>query len=187
MNRSTLDKLISSTGVIIVAILLAASGGLFYGYTFIHSQVRDQLAEQKIVFPEAGSKSLNALPADDKKKVEKYAGQQLTTGAQAKVFADNYIAVHLDESGDGKTYAEASAASRANPDDAELAAQVQTLFRGETLRGMLLNAYAFDTMAIVAMYAAWGALAGGILLAILAALGFRHAGAAAKAQAKKRK
>lgn len=186
MNRSTLDKLVSSTGLIIAIILLAASGGLFYAYNFVHSQVHDQLAQQKITFPEADSKSLNALPDADKKLVAKYAGQQLLTGAQAKVFADNYIAVHLKKSGEGKTYAEVSSAALANPADTKLAGQVQTLFRGETLRGLLLNAYAFDTMAVVAKYAALVSLVGGFLLAVLAALGFRHAGVAAKAKAKKR-
>lgn len=186
MNRSTLDKLISSTGLIIGVVLLIASCGLFYAYSFIHSQVHDQLAQQKITFPEADSKSLNALPDDDKKAVAKYAGQQLLTGSQAKVFADNYIAVHLEKSGQGKTYAEVSSAALANPGDTKLAAQVQTLFRGETLRGLLLNAYAFDTMAIVAKYAALFSLIGGVLLSVLAMLGFRHAGATAKAQAKKR-
>lgn len=187
MNRSTLDKLVSSTGLIIAIVLLFASGGLFYAYQFVHSEVRNQLVQQKITFPEADSKSLNALPEADKKLVAKYAGQQLLTGAQAKVFADNYIAVHLEKSGEGKTYAEVSSASLANPTDSKLAAQVQTLFRGETLRGLLLNAYAFDTMAVVAKYAALVSLAGGILLAVLAVLGFRHAGVAAKSQTKKRK
>jgi hypothetical protein len=185
MNRSTLDKLVSSTGLIIAIILLAASGGLFYAYNFVHTQVHDQLAQQKITFPEANSKALDVLPDTDKKAIAKYAGQPLLTGAQAKVFADNYIGVHLKKVADGSTYAEVSSAAIANPGDAKLAAQVQTLFRGETLRGLLLNAYAFDTMAIVAKYAALVSLAGGLLLVILAALGFRHAGAAAKTQTTK--
>lgn len=186
MNRSTLDKLISSTGLVIAILLLAAAGGLFYAYNFVHSQVYDQLAEQKIVFPEKGSKALEALPEADRKKIAEYAGQPLVTGAQAKVFADNYIAVHLDSSGDGKTYSEVSTAARANPNDPKLAKQVETLFKGETLRGMLLNAYAFDTMALVAKYAAIASLAGGLLLVVLSAFGFRHAGVAAKTQNKKR-
>lgn len=186
MNRSTLDKLISSTGLLIAVLLLAASGGLFYAHNFVHSQVHNQLAQQKITFPEANSKPLNALPDADKQAVSKYAGQQLVTGAQAKVFADNYIAVHLKKAAGGQTYSEVSSASLENPSDTKLAGQVQLLFRGETLRGMLLNAYAFDTMAVVAKYAAVTALVGGIVLAILALLGFRHA-KVAKAPAKKRK
>ncbi len=180
MNRSTLDRLVSSTGLIIAVVLLGASGGLYFTYNFIHSQVHDQLSEQRITFPAAGSKSLEALPEADRKEVAKYAGQQLVTGAQAKVFADNYIKVHVEKSGGGKTYSEASTAARANPEDPALKGQVETLFKGETLRGLLLNAYAFDTMAVVAKYASVLSLAGGLLLVVLALLGFRHAGTAAK-------
>lgn len=182
MNRSTVDKLISTTGLVVAAVLLAASATLFYASSFIHQQVHDQLAAQKITFPEAGSASLTSLPADDKAQVAQYAGQQLVTGAQAKVFADNYIAVHINKTGGGKTYAELSSASLAAPTDTALAAKVQVVFRGETLRGLLLNAYAFDTMATVARYAAVGALLSGALLIVLSALGFNHAGRAGKSK-----
>lgn len=175
MNRSTLDKIISSTGLLLAVVLFAASAGLFYSYNFIHQQVHDQLQQQKITFPAAGSKALEALSEVDKKAVSEYAGQSVVTGAQAKVFADNYIAAHIRGIADGKTYSEVSTLSRANPEDAKLAGQVQTLFRGETLRGLLLNAYAFDTMAIVAKYAATGALIAGTLLLVLSWLGFMHA------------
>jgi len=180
MNRSTLDRLVSTTGVVVAVVLLAASGALFYAHHFIHTQVYNQLSAEKITFPAAGSSSLDALPAADKAAMSKYAGQQMTTGAQAETWADHYIAVHLKEIGSGQTYSQLSAASMANPSNQKLAAQVQTVFRGETLRGLLLNAYAFDTMATVANYAAYGALAAGVVMLILAALGFRHAGAAAK-------
>ena len=175
MNRRALDKLISSAGLIIALVLLAGSGALFYAHHFIHSQVHNQLAAEKVTFPVVGSSALTALPAADQPFVSKYAGQQLLTGAQAEVFADHFIAVHLRAIGGGKTYAELSAASLANPSDQQLVAQVQTVFRGETLRGLLLNAYAFDTMAVVANFAALGAAAAGIVLLILAALGFNHA------------
>ena len=185
MDRSTLDKLISSTGLIIAIVLLGVSGGLFYAYNFIHSQVNTQLAQQKIVFPEASSKAIEVLPDTDKKEVSKYADQQLTTGAQAKVFADNYIAVHLKKVAGGQTYSEVSAAAQANPTDTKLNAQVQTLFRGETLRGLLLNAYAFDTMAMVASYAAIGTLVASLVLLILVFLGFQHAGVTARKRRKR--
>lgn len=174
MHRSTLDKLISSTGLIVGVVLLAASAGLFYAHSFVRQEVRGQLAAQKITFPAAGSTALAALGPEDRAAVSKHAGQQVLTGAQAEVFADHYIAAHLQKIGGGQTYAELSAASMARPDDAKLAAQVSTVFKGETLRGMLLNAYAFGTMALVAYYAAWGALAAGLLLIVLAALGFYH-------------
>jgi hypothetical protein len=180
MNRATLDKLISSTGLLLAALLLAASGALFWTYSFIHSQVHDQMAAEKIYFPDAGSAGLNALPQPDRDKVAQYAGQQLLTGSQAEVFADHYIKVHLKTIGGGKTYSELSAASIADPANAKLAGQVQTLFRGETLRGMLLNAYAFDTMAVVARYAAWGAMIAGVALILLSIFGFRHAKIAGK-------
>ena len=187
MNRSTLDKLISSIGLIVALALFAAAGGLAYAHNFVHKEVHDQLAAQKIMFPAPGSRSLNALPDADKAEISKYAGQQLLTGAQAKAFADHYIAVHLKEIGGGKTYAELSSASLANPSDTTLAGKVQTVFRGETLRGMLLNAYAFDTMATVANAAAYGALIAGIVLLVLAILGFGHARLATKTATKTKK
>lgn len=176
MTRSTLDKLISVTGLVVAAVLVVLSAALWWGQDFIHSQVTEQLSAQRISFPAADSEALNALDQEDKDAVSQYAGDQLTTGAQAKVYADNYIDAHLDNIGGGKTYAELSEESRANPTDQALAGQVQTVFKGETLRGLLLNAYAFDTMATVARIAAVAAAAGAVALVILAALGFRHAG-----------
>jgi len=174
MNRKKLDRIISTAAVVIAVALLAGAGGLSYAHSFIHKQVHDQLAAEKITFPAAGSEGLLALPAADQAKVTQYAGQQLLSGAQAKVFADNYIAVHLKKIGAGQTYSELSAASLANPSDQKLAGQVATVFRGETLRGLLLNAYAFDTMATVASYAAFGALVAGLVLLLLAGLGYYH-------------
>lgn len=179
MKRSIVDRLISTMGAVIAVGLLAASGALFYAHQFIHSQVYRQLSAEAITFPASNSAGLNAIPAADKTIISKYAGQQLTTGAQAEAFADHYIAVHLKEISGGKTYAQLSTASLANPSDQKLAAETQTVFRGETLRGLLLNAYAFDTMATVASYAAYGALVAGVVLLILAVLGFWHAGLAA--------
>lgn len=190
MNRSILDKALSSAGLIVSVVLFGAAIGLQYTHVFVHGQVRDQLAAQKITFPKAGSEELNALPAADKEEVNEFAGQQLLTGRQAKVFADNYIAVHLKKIGGGKTYSELSAASLADPTNAKLAGQVQTVFRGETLRGLLLNAYAFDTMAVVAGYAAIGALIAAFLTLGLSLLGFVHASRLAreaKGKTKRRK
>lgn len=191
MDRSTLDKLISSTGLIIGVVLLAAAGVLVYASNFIHGQVHDNLVSEKIMFPTTSDKGYTALPDTDKAAIAPYAGQQLLTGAQAQVFANHYIAVHLQNIGDGKTYSELSAESMANPSDTALAGKVATVFRGETLRGILLNAYAFDTMATVARVAALGALVSGGILIVLAFLGFGHAGKVAtkpaKSTAKKRR
>lgn len=141
----------------------------------MHGQVSDQLTQQQIVFPAAGSKGLTSLPPADQAAITPYAGQTMETGAQAEAFADHYIKVHLAEVAGGQTYSQVSAKALANPSDQQLAGQVQTLFRGETLRGLLLNAYAFDTMASVALVAAWICLVAGLVLLALAVLGVLHA------------
>jgi len=183
MNRSFLDRLVSATGAIVGVVLLAAAALLFFAHSYVHGQVADQLREQQITFPAAGSQAITSLPRADQDEISKYAGQTMETGAQAKAFADHYIKVHLGEVANGQTYAQVSAKALAAPDNQQLAGQVQTLFRGETLRGLLLNAYAFDTMATVALIAAWICVAGGVLLLLLAFLGIRHARTAVRAPA----
>ena len=173
MRRKTFDALVSATGLVIAAVLLAASGLLFWANSFIEDNVHSQLAAQKIFIPTMSSGALDD-PAI-KPYLSKYAGQQLTTGMQAKAYADHFIAVHLKESTGNRTYSELSTASRAKPDDQQLAGLVQLSFRGETLRGMLLNAYAFAKMAQVAVIAAWIALGTGLSLLVLAVLGMFHA------------
>ena len=175
MKRSTIDKVLSTIGLLMTAVLLIASGALFFTQNFIHTQVSQQLEPQKIVFPAADSTAINALSAVDKEAVSKYAGQQVLTGAQANVFANNYIAAHIKTIGGGKSYSELSAASMADPTNTKLSGQVNTIFKGETLRGMLLNAYAFDTMSVVALFAAYGAAIAGFIMLILSLLGFSHA------------
>ena len=130
-----------------------------------------QLAAQKIVFPADNSP---AIKAPEFAAMHQYAGQLMTNGAQAEVYADHFIANHLREIGGGKTYAQLSEASLANPKNAALAGQVQTMFRGETLRGLLLNAYAFWKMGQIALIAAISAFAAAGLLLILSILGYAH-------------
>lgn len=173
MNRKSLDKLVSAVGLVVATVLAVAGALLTWAHVYVHNEVHDQLAAQRIFFPEPGSDALKSDKIGP--YLNKYAGQQLTTGAQAKAFADHYIAVHLDESTGGMTYSELSTKSRQNPQDEQLAQQVQIAFRGETLRGMLLNAYAFDTMAQVALFGAFAAFGGAVVLYVLAALGFVHA------------
>jgi hypothetical protein len=133
--------------------------------------VHTQLAAQKIFFPPKGEATASPLIGPF---INKYAGQQLLTGEQAGAFANHYIAVHLQESGGGLTYAELSAKSRANPTDAKLAAAVQTAFRGETLRGLLLNAYAFGKMGQIALIASVVSFIGAGVMLLLSLLGFAH-------------
>ncbi len=175
MNRSVIDRLVSAVGAVVAAVCLGGAALLFVAHGYVHSQVAQQLTEQNITFPAAGSGGLTSLPPADQAVMAKYAGQTMTTGDQAKAFADHYIKAHLAKVADGKTYSEVSALAQATPTDTALAGQVQTLFRGETLRGLLLNAYAFDTMGNLALIAAWAALVAGLLLLALTALGVRHA------------
>jgi hypothetical protein len=173
MRRKSFDALASAAGLVVAAVLLAASGLLFWANSFVSDNVHSQLSAQKIFIPTVKSGALDD-PAI-KPYLTKYAGQQLVNGDQAKAYADHFIAVHIKAIGGGKTYSELSSLARANPKDATLQGQVDTVFRGETLRGMLLNAYAFGMMAKVAVIAAWIALSTGLALLVLAVLGFVHA------------
>lgn len=173
MRRKSFDTLAATAGLLVAAVLLAASGLLLWAHTFVTDNVRTQLSAEKIFFPATGTAALDD-PAI-KPYLTQYAGQQLVNGDQAKAYADHFIAVHLTAIGGGQTYAALSAQAQAAPTDTVLAGKVATVFKGETLRGLLLNAYAFGTMAKVAFVAFWIALGSGLLLLSLAALGFGHA------------
>jgi len=172
MKRRTFDVLASAVGLVLAALLLVAGGLLTWAHSFVQDEVHSQLAAQKIYFPSASDPQLK-LP--EFAAVRQYAGQQLTTGDQAQVYADHYIANHLNTIGGGQTYAQLSAKAQTIPNDAKLADQVQTMFRGETLRGLLLNAYAFGKMGYIAGIAAIVAFVGGGLLLVFGGLGFWHA------------
>jgi hypothetical protein len=181
--RATLDKLISWAGVLLAVVLLIASGLLFWASTFVGNQVHDQLAAQKITMPTSQT-GLADLPKSDQAALSQYAGQQMTTGPQARAYADHFIAVHLGEAGSGKTYSEisgqylqqcsdpATASTKACED---LGALRQTMFQGETLRGLLLYGFAFATIGTIAGYAAWVSLIAAIALGLLVGFGFWHA------------
>jgi hypothetical protein len=171
MRRRTFDALATGTGVLLAAILLVAGGLLTWGHSFIGNEVHTQLAAQQIYFPASNSP---AIKAPEFAAMHQYAGQLMTTGAQAEVYADHFIANHLKAIGGGKTYAQLSAASLAQPANTALAGQVQTVFRGETLRGLLLNAYAFWEMGQIMLIAAIAAFAAAALMLVLSALGFAH-------------
>jgi hypothetical protein len=174
MRRRTFDLIASAVGLLLAVLLLAGGGLLTWAYSFTNSQVQQQLTQQQIVFPAADSAALKALPAADASAMKPYAGQLMSNGAQAKTYADHFIAVHLKEIGGGKTYSQLSAQSQANPGNAALKAQVDTLFQGNTLRGLLLNAYAFWQIGQIALIAAIVAFAAGVIMLVLAALGFWH-------------
>ena len=176
--RSSFDKLISWTGIVVAVVLLFAGGLLVWASSFATQNVHDQLKAQQITMPVAEALTTPAQKA----ALGQYAGQDLTTGAQAKAYADNYIQVHMDEASGGKTYSQISgefmAASKADPTaqaTKDLGDLRQTLFMGTTLRGMLLNAYAFATLGTIAMWAAIASFIGAAVMLALGVLGLRHA------------
>lgn len=172
MRRRTFDALVSVAGLVLAGVLVVAGGLLLWGHSFVEGQVSSQLAAQKIVFPAANSP---AIKASEFAAMRQYAGQTMTTGAQAEVYADHFIANHLKEIGGGQTYAQLSAKALAQPKNAALAAQVDAMFKGTTLRGMLLNAYAFWKMGQIALWAAIVSFIGATSLLVLSVLGFIHA------------
>ena len=155
MSKEVRFRIIALQAVMVLVFAFCA-GFLYWGSGFVNGMIHDQLAAQQIYFPAKDSAAIKALPAADAAAVQGYASQQLLTGDQAKVYANNFIGVHLKAVAGGKTYSQASAASQANPQDPKLAGQVQTLFRGETLRGLLLNAWGWSQVGMYALYAAIG-------------------------------
>jgi hypothetical protein len=172
MSRKVVDYLVSSAGLIVVIVLVATGGLLLWGHNFINNQVHNQLASQKIFFPPKGSPAIQGAQFA---AMQKYAGQQLTTGPQAQTYADHFIGVHLSEVAGGKTYAQVSSAALADPTNATLKGEAATLFQGTTLRGLLLNAYAFGKVAQIAGIAAIVSFVGAAILLVLSILGFVHA------------
>jgi len=145
MRRTTFDKLLGWVGVSLGIVLLAAGGLLLWGSAYVHNTVQGQLAAQQITFPPAAAfahpKAGSEITPNMIPSVSQYAGQQLLTGQQAEAYADHFIAQHITDMAGGKTYSQLSAASMAQPNNTQLSGLVATVFKGETLRSMLLNAY----------------------------------------------
>jgi hypothetical protein len=166
-------------GLALAAILLAAGGLLLWGSTYVHNTVQSQLSAQQIYFP---PKAAFAHPAAGSEitpamipSVSQYAGQQLLTGQQAEAYADHFIAQHVTDMSGGKTYSQLSAESLAQPGNTQLAGLVSTVFKGETLRSMLLNAYGWWKVSQITYIAAIASLALGGLALAGSALGFAFA------------
>jgi hypothetical protein len=189
MRRKTFDAILTAGGLVLAVVLLVAGGLLSWGHNFVTSEVRTQLSAQKIFIPPVGPAL--ADPAI-KPYLTKYAGQQLVNGEQAKAYADHFIAVHVKGISGNRTYAElgdaqttlkaqiADAKTAGTPTAAldqqltDLNSARETVFKGETLRGMLLNAYAFGTMGKIAGIAAVGAFIGAGIMFLLTLLGLAH-------------
>jgi hypothetical protein len=164
----------------VVAIFVLAIGtiGAYAAYAFTNTQIHDQLAPQQIVFPKDAAAG---LPDN----LHAYAGQQVLTGDQAHAYAEQFIGLHLSEIGQGHPYsywsgkALADRAAAAAATDATIKAQLSaqaaqeqstadTLFKGETLKGLLNEAYAFSVFGQIAFYATLGlGLAGLVVLGAL--------------------
>lgn len=179
MKRRVFDLLVSTAGAVIVVVLLAAGGFLMWAHSFTESNVHNQLAQQQIFFPSkaafAHPKAGTEITPSMIPSVSKYAGQQLLTGAQAKVWANDFMAVHLSEMPYHGVYSKVSAAARAHPKNQKLQAEVSTVFRGTTLRGLLLEAYGFSVVGTITFWAAITSFCLAFVMAALSLLGFRHA------------
>jgi hypothetical protein len=168
------------TGLALVVILLGAGGLLMWAHSFIGDQVHNQLAMQGITMPEGNA--LTGLPKADAAALKQYGGSALDTGPEAKAFADHYILVHMNEASNNQTYEQVSGqfiglsdADKASPKGQALGQLRQTLFMGNTLRGLLLYGYAFATIGTIAGIAAIGSFVAAGILLLLAALGLWHA------------
>jgi hypothetical protein len=156
-------------GTVLFLVLAVGSGLLLWGSGFAHDMVHSQLSEQKISFPAKGSPGLDPKEFPG---LQRYAGQSVDNGPKAKAYADQFIKVHLKGIANGETYSQVSAQSLANPKDAKLAGEVQTLFRGETLRGLLLYGWGWSVVGSIAFYAGIAALLGALAVLMGLIIGF---------------
>ena len=147
--------------IILCLILGVGSALLFYGSNFGLDMVHSQLGAQDITFPAKGSPALDPKVYPG---LQQYAGENVDTGPKAKAYANQFIAEHLKAVAGGKTYSQVSELSRAAPTDVKLTGQVATLFKGETLRGLLLYAWGWSVVSTLALYAAIAALIGFIIM-----------------------
>ena len=172
-KRKSTDKLLTSLGLLMVAVLLVIGGMAWWAYSFTTNNVKSELAAQQIYFPPKGSPALASPEIGP--YLNQYAGLQLLTGPEAKAYANHFIAVHLSEVAGGKTYAQVSTEALANPTNTTLKAQAQTLVQGETLRCLLLgDAYAFWTVGHIAQITAIVCFVAAALMLVFVVLGFAH-------------
>ena len=189
LKRRTLDSILISVGGVLTAALFVAGALLTWGSHFAGGYVNDELSSQHVAFPPAA-----ALTQEGRTDLTQWGGAKVNTGAEAQAYA-SYINGHLKGIGQGKTYADLGAAEFAardavtaakadgsSPDKVAslqakydaVSGQRNTLFKGETLRGLLLTAFAWATVGRIAGYAAFGAFLAGAAMLVLVVLGLRH-------------
>jgi hypothetical protein len=173
---------IISIQALLVVILAAAAGFLFYEGNFVTNMVQTQLTAQQVFFPGADQiKAGGALdPAEFPQEIRDQAGNQVTDGNQAKIYANDFLGKHLQGVAGGSTYASIgtkisaanaalAAASKTDPNYATLQANVATLngqrttlFTGEMLRATLLNSWGWWTMGLYSTYVGIGLMIAGL-------------------------
>ena len=187
LPRRTVDKLLIGVGLVAAFVFAAAGGLLMWGSNFAEDYVHDELASQNVVFPDAAE-----LRDEGRDDLVGYAGETVTTGDEAEAYA-SFIDGHLQGIADGQTYSQiddrGAAQAVTDAQDAgaspeeiaelqatadELSAQRDSLFRGETLRGLLLSSYAWATMGLIAGIAAWVAFGAAAVMVALVVAGFFH-------------
>ncbi len=189
VRRRTIDAVLIGAGIVVTLVLVVAGSLLTWGNRFATDYVDRELSSQNIVFPDEA-----ALVDQGRTDLVGFAGQQVNTGAEAEAYA-SYIDGHLADTAGGATYADlggperaANAAVQAAKDsgasEAEIAAlqeeattitgQRNTLFKGETLRGLLLSTFAWSTIGRIAGIAAVVAFVAAGLMLVLVVLGVFH-------------
>ncbi|MCU1351649.1 MAG: hypothetical protein JWM05_858 [Acidimicrobiales bacterium] len=191
MKRRTLDFIFSAGGIAMAVLLLVLGLVLQNQADFAKSYVKDQLGQQKVTFT-----PVKGLSPDEQKAscLVANAGQPLVTGKQAECYANEYIGRHVKEINGGLTYSQSSGAARAarTTADAALAAKApnaatldgqakalegktDALFRGETLRGLLLTSFGFSIFGQRAAQAATVGFLLAVVLALASLAGLVHA------------
>jgi hypothetical protein len=189
LKRRTIDSVLIGVGAVVTVVLFVAGGLLMWGSNFAEDYVYDELSSQNIVFPPAA-----ALEEEGRDDLVQYADEQVDTGKEAEAYA-SFIDGHLANIAGGQTYADLGGPERAanaaveeakasgapadevaalEADAAEITGQRNTLFKGETLRGLLLSAFAWSTVGRIAGIAAWAAFVAGAVVLVLVLFGFRH-------------
>jgi len=189
LKRRTIDSVLIGFGVVVMAVFAIAGGLLTWGNSFASDYVTKELSSQNITFPSA-----EALTEDGRTDLVEFAGQRLDTGKEAEAYA-SFIDGHLTGIADGATYADLGAvesaakadvkaaveagASQAKVDELQATAdgvsgQRNSLFKGETLRGLLLSAYAWSTVGTIAGIAAIAAFAAAAIMLVLVGFGVVH-------------
>jgi hypothetical protein len=189
LKRRTIDGILVGAGAVVTVALLVAGALLTWGANFSADYVNDELSSQHVSFPPAA-----ALTEEGRTDLLKYAGENVNTGPEAEAYA-SFINGHLKGMADGATYADlgtperdaktavetaiAAGADKATVADLQakadaISTQRNTMFKGETLRGLLLSAFAWATVGQIAGYAAVGAFIAGAVMLALVLLGLRH-------------